>query len=205
MTMKRETAVFTACGFILGLVIGSFLIGPHLATTSLGPSGGVANAAEPAPSAAPATPAGAPPMAQMNAVREQLAALKQTLEKDPRNVGALVQLGNMYMDAAKFPQAAEYFERALAVREDPTVRTDLGICYKQNGQPEKAAEAFARAAAEAPDQWQALYNEAIVLGEMQRWEDARAVASKLSAMRPNDPQVTQLVQAIAARRASPNP
>ena len=138
-------------------------------------------------------------MSQMNAVRERLAALKATLEKEPRNVGALVQLGNMYMDAAKYPQAAEYLERALAVREDPTVRTDLGICYKQDGQLDKAADAFARAASEAPDQWQALYNEAIVLGELQRWSDARAVAAKLSAMRPNDPQVAQLVQAIESR------
>jgi tetratricopeptide (TPR) repeat protein len=192
--MKRDTVVFTVCGFVLGLVIGSFLIGPHLGSTSLGPSGGVANAAEPAPAAA-----SVPSMSQMNAVREQLAALKATIEKDPRNAGALAQLGSMYMDAAKFPQAAEYFERALAVREDPTVRTDLGICYKQNGQLDKAADAFARAASEAPDQWQALYNQAIVLGELQRWDDARAVAAKLSAMRPNDPQVAQLVQSLKTR------
>ena len=194
--MKRDTVVFTVCGFVLGLVIGSFLIGPHLGPTSLGPSGGVANAAEPAPAGISSS---APPMSQMNAVRERLAALKATLEKEPRNVGALVQLGNMYMDAAKYPQAAEYLERALAVREDPTVRTDLGICYKQTGQLDKAADAFARAASEAPDQWQALYNEAIVLGDLQRWSDARAVAAKLSAMRPNDPQVAQLVQAIESR------
>jgi tetratricopeptide (TPR) repeat protein len=193
--MKRDTWVFTICGFALGLVIGSFLIGPHLAQTSLGPSGGVANAAEPVAPAA----VGAPPMAQMNAVREQLAALKQTVEKNPRDVSALTQLGNMYMDAAKYPQAADYFERALAVREDPTVRTDLGICYKQNGQPEKALAAFQRAASEAPEQWQAMYNEALMLGEMQRWDDARAVASKLSAMRPNDPQVAQLVQALKSK------
>lgn len=197
--MKRDTLVFTICGFVLGLVIGTFLIGPHLATTSIGPSGGVANAAEPAVAPAAAS-AAAPSMEQMNAVREQLAKLKELVARDPKNVEALVQLGNMYMDAAKFPQAADYFERALAVREDPTVRTDLGICYKQNGALDKAVAAFERAASEAPDQWQALYNEAIVYGDQQRWSDARAVAAKLSAMRPNDPQVVQLVQAINSRK-----
>src|SRR5437773_2044136 len=75
----------------------------------------------------------------------------------------------------------------------------IGICYKQDRQLDKAADASARAASEAPDQWQALYNEAIVLGDLQRWSDARAVAAKLSAMRPNDPQVAQLVQAIESR------
>ena len=194
--MKRETWVFTICGFALGLVIGSFLIGPKLATTPLGPAGGVANAAE-SPAAPPA--AAAPSMDQMNAVRQQLASLKQTIEKEPRNDVALAQLGSMYMDAAKFPQAAEYFERALAVREDATVRTDLGICYKQNGQLDKALAAFERAAAEAPDQWQAMYNEAVVLGEMQRWAEAGKVAARLKLMRPNDPQVEQLVKAIDAR------
>jgi len=192
--MKRDTWVFTICGFALGLVIGSFLIGPKLATTSLGPSGGVANAAE------SAAPAAAPPaMDQMNAVRRQLAMLKQTVEKDPRNDIALAQLGSMYMDAAKYAQAAEYFERALTVREDATIRTDLGICYKQSGQPDKALAAFQRAASESPDQWQALYNEAIVLGEMQRWDEARKVAANLQSMRPNDPQVAQLMQAIEKR------
>ena len=199
--MKRDTLVFTICGFVLGLVVGTFLIGPHLAKPTLGPSGGVANAAETEqPAASAPAAAGAPSMSQMNAVREQLAMLKQTVEKDPRNVAALTQLGNMYMDAAKFPQAIDYFERALAVREDPTTRTDLGICYKQNGQPDKALAAFERAASEAPEQWQALYNEAVILGEMQRWDDARAVAAKLSAMRPNDPQVAQLVQSLSPKR-----
>ena len=188
--MKRETWVFTICGFALGIVIGSFLIGPHLARTSLGPSGGVANAAEPAASTM---------TSPMNAVRERLASLKQAVEQNPSDVGALTQLGNMYMDAAKYAQAAEYFERALAVREDPTTRTDLGICYKQSGQPQKAIDCFERAASESPDQWQALYNEAVVLGELQRWDDARAVAAKLSAMRPNDPQVAQLAQSLKSR------
>jgi len=194
--MKRDNVVFTICGFALGIVIGTFFIGPHLAKPALGPTGGVANAAE---TEAPAAASAAPPMAQMNAVRQQLDLLKQRVEKDPRDTAALTQLGNMYMDAAKFPQAVEYFERALAVREDPTTRTDLGICYKQNGQPEKALAAFQRAASEAPEQWQAMYNEALMLGEMQRWDDARAVASKLSAMRPNDPQVAQLVQALKSK------
>ncbi|HEY6136941.1 MAG TPA: tetratricopeptide repeat protein [Thermoanaerobaculia bacterium] len=192
--MKRDTVVFTICGFALGIVIGTFFIGPHLAKPAT-PADGAAIAAEPAA----ATPSAAPPMAQMDAVRQQLNALKQRIETDPRDTAALTQLGTMYMDVSKFPQAIDYFERALAVREDPITRTDLGICYKQSGQPEKALAAFHRAASEAPEQWQALYNEALVLGEMQRWDDARAVAAKLSAMRPNDAQVAQLVQSLKSK------
>src|ERR1051325_11623931 len=149
--MTKDQIVFTTCGFALGLVIGSFLIGPHLATASA-PAAAAESAAPAQPSAPPAS------MDQMNQVRQQLASLKQTIERDPKNFDALVQLGDMYMDAAKFPEAIGYFERALEVREEPGVRTALGICYKNAGQPDKALEAFKRAAADAPDQWQALFN-----------------------------------------------
>src|SRR5215471_19253393 len=100
--MSRENLVFTACGLLLGLIIGSFLIGPHLAKST--------------PEATPQNvPAPAPPAAgnPMEAVRNQIATLKDQVARDPRNVDALVQLGNMYMDAAKFPQAIDYYQRAL--------------------------------------------------------------------------------------------
>lgn len=197
--MNRDTAVFTACGFVLGLVVGSFLIGPHLVKT---PDAAAAAAPDAPASAAPsAAPAGAPSMAQMNAVREQLAVLKQNVEKNPRDFDSLAQLGNMYMDAAKFPQAIDYYERALAVREEPSLRTDLGICYKQAGQLDKSVDAFRKAAGESPDQWQALFNEAVVLGDMQRWDEARTIAGKLEQLRPDDPQVKQLASAIATHKS----
>jgi len=192
--MNRDTAVFTACGFALGLVIGSFLVGPHLAKAAAP----AAAPAEQAPAAA-AAPAAAPSMDQMNAVRQQIGTLKAAIERDPKNFDALVQLGDMYMDAAKFAEAIGYFERALEVRDEPSVRTDLGICYKNAGQPEKALAAFERSAAASPDQWQALFNEAVVLGDLKRFDDARAVAAKLKTMRPDDPQVQQLQTALAGK------
>ena len=176
--MNRDTIVFSVCSFLLGLTIGSLLIGPHLAKAP-----------------PPATTAANP----MDAVRQQIAQLNAAIERDPRNFDALAQLGSMYMDAAKFPQAIAYFERALAVREEPTVRTDLGICYKQSGQGEKALAAFQKASAEAPDQWQPLYNEAIILGEMRRFDEARALVPKLQKLRPGDPDVQRLAKALAQR------
>jgi tetratricopeptide (TPR) repeat protein len=214
--MTRDNIVFTTCGFLLGLVIGGLVIGPRLAESKLAGAAGASSsgmssgAAAPDASAAPPSavpPSAAPPGAAtaggnagaMDAVRQQLAALKATIERDPKNAGALMQLGNMYMDAAKYPQAIEYYERGLALRDDPAVRTDLGICYKQAGQLDKAVAAFHKAGETAPDQWQAMFNEAIVLGEMKRFDEARAVAAKLNQMRPNDPQVQKLVVALAGK------
>jgi Flp pilus assembly protein TadD len=100
------------------------------------------------------------------------------------------------MDAAKYPQAIEYYERALADREDGNVRTDLGICYKQAGDLEKSLASFRKAAEDTPGQWQALFNEAIVLHEMHRNDEARAVVVQVEQVHPNDPEVDKLRQAL---------
>lgn len=200
--MSRDNIVYTVCGFLLGLVIGSFLLGPKLARSKLaGPDqiqSSSSSSSSSAPSAAPESAAAAPAGSPMEQVRQQLDMLKKQIEQNPNDFDALVQLGNMYMDVSKFPQAIDYFKRALAVREEPSVRTDLGICYKQSGQMQDARDAFRKVATEQPDQWQAVYNLAIVDGEMKDYTDARAQLAKLKQMRPGDPEVAKLEQALAA-------
>jgi len=190
--MKRETIIFTACGFLLGLTLGSFVIGPKIANSKLA---GAPVVAEPMAAETPATPATATGN-PMGAVMQQLATLKDTVAKNPNDADALAQLGDMYMQAAKFPQAIEYLQRALAIRDDAAVRMDLGICYKQSNQPEKALIEFKRSAAMAPDQWQPLFNEAIVLLDLKRVDEARVIATKLQKMRPDDPEVQKLVATV---------
>jgi len=200
--MSRDNIVYTACGLLLGLVIGSFLLGPKLARSKLAGPDQIpsSTSAAPAPESAamPAAPSGGAASSPMEQVRQQLEMLKKQIAQNPNDFDALVQLGNMYMDVSKFPQAIEYFNRALAVREEPSVRTDLGICYKQSGQMQQARDAFQRVASEQPDQWQAIYNLAIVDGEMKDYTAARAELVKLKQMRPDDPQVVKLEQALAA-------
>ena len=198
--MSRDNLVYTACGFLLGLVIGSFLLGPKLARSKLAGPDAIPESTTSAamtPAAAPESAANPGAGGQMAAVRQQLDLLKKQIEQNPNDFDALVQLGNMYMDVGKFPQAIDYFTRALAVREEPSVRTDLGICYKQSGQAAKARDEFARVASEQPDQWQAIYNLAIVDGEMRDYAGARTQLAKLKQMRPNDPEVVKLEQALA--------
>jgi len=195
--MQRQTLIFTICGFLLGLTLGGLVIGPKIAQSKLAgavPVAEVESAAPPA--AAPMGAAGGSPMA---AVQQQLATLKAAIEKDPKNFDALAQLGDMYMDAAKFPQAIDYLERALAVHDDANVRTDLGICYKQTGQPGSALAEFERAASMAPDQWQPLFNQALVLNDLHRTDEARVVAAKLQQMKPNDPDVQKLLASLAGK------
>src|SRR5438105_1688766 len=82
----------------------SSVIGPKIAQSKLAGAPVTETTASEAP--APAAPAGSP----MGAVMQQLASLKEAVAKNPNDVDALVQLGDMYMQAAKFPQAAEYLQ-----------------------------------------------------------------------------------------------
>jgi tetratricopeptide (TPR) repeat protein len=197
--MTRDNIVYTACGLLLGLVIGSFLIGPKLAQSKL--AGSQTAAVEPSMPPGAATPAaGGAQAAPMEAVRRQLDDLKAKVAANPNDFESLVQLGNMYSDVAKYPQAIDYYERALRIREDANVRTDLGISYKQSGRLDDAHAAFERVSQESPESWQAIYNLAVVDGEMRRFDDARKEVAKLKAMRPNDPDVAKLVEALKAAK-----
>lgn len=194
--MTRDNVVFTGFGFLLGLVIGSMVIGPRLASKSATP----AAAAEAAPVAAAPQTASAAGANPMGAIFQQISNLKQEIERDPNNVTALTQLGTMYMDAGKFPQAIEYFERALKIRDDAQVRTDLGICYRNNGDSERSLAQFRQVVQSNPDQWQALFNEVIILAETRRLDEARVELAKLQKLRPGDADVEKLAQSLATAR-----
>jgi Flp pilus assembly protein TadD len=200
--VTRDNIIFLLGGLVVGLIIGGTAIGPMVARLGNTPAAQAAAAASPdgMPAASPVTASGAPTGAPMEAVRQQLASLKAQVEANPNNFDALVQLGNMYMDVGKYPQAAEYYERVVAVRDDANVRTDLGICYKQNNQLDKALAEFRRVQQLAPDQWQATYNEVIILGELRRFDEARTRFAVLEKMRPGDPEVTRLGQALSAAK-----
>ncbi|MGZ7042328.1 MAG: tetratricopeptide repeat protein, partial [Thermoanaerobaculia bacterium] len=145
--MTKDNVVYTICGLVLGLIIGSFLIGPRLAKTPLAPAPVQAEASGEAPPAAPMQ--GDPNT--MTRVMEQLSTLKETVARDPNNFDALAQLGSMYMQAAKYPQAIEYLERALRVRSDASLRADLAVCYKQSGQPDRALAELQRVIRDDPN------------------------------------------------------
>jgi Flp pilus assembly protein TadD len=190
--MSKDNIVFAVFGFLLGLVIGGMVIGPRLAKPAAPTPEAPAQAATASAPAAGGNP--------MGAVFQQINTLKQQIERDPRNFDALAQLGTMYMDAGKFPQAIEYFEGALAVRNDPQLRTDLGICYRNNGDAAKSLAQFREVVQSNPEQWQALFNEVIILGETRRFDEARAELTKLQKLRPGDPDVQKLADSLATAR-----
>ena len=94
---------------------------------------------------------------------EQARELEGLLAKDPNNYDHLVQMANVQYDMNNYLKAADYYEKARAIRDNsPDVMTDLGVCYKETNNPKKALELFDRAADMNPNHWQSRYNAAVV-------------------------------------------
>lgn len=70
---------------------------------------------------------------------EDIVAFKARLEKNPKDLEALVSLGNANMMISRFEPAQELYTRALAINpKDLDVRTNLAIAYKYGGKPDQA-------------------------------------------------------------------
>jgi tetratricopeptide (TPR) repeat protein len=206
--MNKETAFFTTCGFLIGLILGSVILGPRVyqwrqerdkpeisQPTPPSPENPVA-----ASTAMPLTDTAAGTAETMEAVRARLATLKQQLEANPNDPAVLGELGNLYMDAAHYPQAIDYYERAVRIRPDANVLTDLGICYRNAGKLDTALETFRQARKIDPGRWQALFNEAIVLSDLKRYDEARSVLAEVQREHPGDPEVDRFGQTLAQAR-----
>ncbi len=207
--MWKNPIVTAVIGALLGLFVG-YLAGqrqqvgaPPVANMS-NPHAGVPGA--PPLSGQPAAPPeGGRTAATGNPkLMEQARELEGLLAKDPKNYDHLLQAGNTQYDLNDYVKASEYYERARAIKDDsPDVMTDLGVCYKEMGQPKKALELFQRAAALRPDHWQSRYNAAVVLlFDLNDAAGAKAEVEKLKELKgkaPNLPDLSGLESEIARR------
>ena len=96
--MKAESIVFAIAGMCFGVILG-WVLGTQQARPAAPPA-----AVETQPAAG--QPAGASQTPVLDEGRVQ--SLQTILKSDPRNAGALVQLGNTYFDAQRYPDAIKY-------------------------------------------------------------------------------------------------
>jgi len=129
------------------------------------------------------TPAGPP-----GPVMEELAALRARLARNPKDLAALVRLGDMEFDAQKFDKASDYYARALALDPtNPDVRTDYATALHQNGHDIEALKQLDTVLKERPAFATALFNRGVVLQAIGRRTDAIAdFKHYLSVVKPDD-------------------
>ncbi len=138
---------------------------------------------------------GAPMLAEIN-------ALKERVQKDPKDVEAWTRLANMYQDAGMIEPAVEFYTRAIALKQnDAALMTDLAICYQRLNQFDKSLDLLEKAQVADPSNWQSLYNIVVVAGlQMGRLDRAHAALAQLEKIRPDAPNLAQLKEALDKAR-----
>jgi cytochrome c-type biogenesis protein CcmH/NrfG len=205
--MKKETAILyiviaLVVGFVGGATVGILWMTKGTEKTAMVQKPQMAPPGAPAP----ALPAPTPPARDSVEVASQIQTLKEIVKKDPKNLPAWVELGNLYFDSDRPKEAIDAYSRYLAVKPDnPDVRTDMGIMYRKLGQFDKALEEFKKAAQTDPKHVNSRYNIGLVLlhdkqdmkGAINAWEEylkvdpnseraqrIRAQIEKMKAMQP---------------------
>lgn len=125
-----------------------------------------------------APPVGEGETINLNAL-SQIENYREILKKDPNNLQALINVGNLYFDARQDLLAIEHYRKALAI--DPrngNVRTDMAVCLRRAGKPDQAVEELKKAISMDPRHAQSRYNLGVILindkgdieGGIRAWE-----------------------------------
>ena len=191
---SREAVLLALVCLTLGLVVGYMFRGPS-ATAPVTQAPVAATAA--------GTPGGAAPAPTAESLQPLAAPLLAALKADPKNAETLAQLGNLYYDNRIYPQAIEYYTRALELRpKDVNVRTDLGTAYFYSGLSDKALKEYEKSLAMDPNHANTLFN----LGNVRQQgmnDNAGAIAAweKLLQNNPQYPQRQRVMDMIAQARS----
>ncbi len=174
--MKKETVILIA---VIAFLVG-FISGATVAVLR-GTKGAEKTAMVQKPQMAPpGAPAPAPPGRESIEATSQIQTLKEIVKKDPKNLPAWVELGNLYFDTDQPKEAIDAYSHYLAAKpNNPDVRTDMGIMFRKLGQFDEALEEFRKAAQTDPKHINSRYNIGLVLlhdkqdikGAIKAWEE----------------------------------
>ena len=173
--MKKETVILVVViAFLAGFVSGATVAilkgkkGDQTARVPQKPQMALQESPAPPPGPSPAE------------VASKTDALKEIVKKDPKNLSAWVELGNLYFDSNQPQEAIKAYTEYLKIKPDSAdVRTDLGIMYRNAGEIDKAIDEFKKAAQIDPKHINSRYNLGLVLLHDKRdikaavkvWED----------------------------------
>ncbi len=167
--MKKESVfLFVALAFVVGVVVGVTMTvlyedKPPAMPASVKPPGSTAG-----------------PQTVNAEAQKQISILESIVKQDPKNLKALLELGNLYFDNDQFDPAIRAYSRALEIDpKNADVRTDMGIMFRKKGDFDRAVAEFRRAAADDPKHVNSRYNLGVVLlhdkgdmkGAIQAWEE----------------------------------
>jgi tetratricopeptide (TPR) repeat protein len=164
--MHRNPWFTLILGLMMGLIIGYVLAErqpvPPAKAVRLGLSPqAAAQQGEDLPEGHP--PVDGPSAADTQRLRQQVAEIDGLLAANPNDAGLMAAMGNLYFDASRWPEAREWYEKALQVSSgDPNIITDLAVVHRNLGEFQRTIELLDQAIAIDSGHWQAWYNKVVV-------------------------------------------
>jgi tetratricopeptide (TPR) repeat protein len=194
--VSKDALGLGVAGVLFGLLVGWIIGSQHAAP------------AVPPPAAAAAQPAGGqaagqqapPPLDESRA-----AALASTAQQNPNDEATRVQLGNMYFDAERYQEAANWYQQALAINpKDINASTDLGIAFYYMNEPDRALAQFDKSLSIDPRHAKTLLNVGIVraFGKQDLRGAADAWRKALDAAPPGSDEAKAAQQALDGVKAA---
>lgn len=129
--------------------------------------------------------------------------LQDALKKDPKNLGAWIDLGNIMMDTHRFNEAIDAYAKALEI--DPknvNVRVDMGTCYRNIGKPDVAVKEYKKALEYDPNHINGHKNMAVVLAyDIKDYKQAVKEFEKVLTLQPHGPDTGAIKAEIEKLKA----
>ena len=205
--MNRDNVLFVTIGLLAGF-IGGYLMRDVMAARQPAFAGATAEAGGPAeptatrdlpmpPAGGAGGPGGGPQMAEIQRLREHV-------EKNPNDAEAVLLLANLNFDIKNWARARDLYAHHLELKPaDPDVLTDLGVCYRELGDFQRALQLFDQAEKLAPAHWQSRYNKVVVLAfDLKDYAGAQKVLDELQRLQPQNPSIAELAAEVARRRGA---
>ena len=186
--MKADSIAYVIAGICFGVILG-WVIGTQQARRA-GPA--------PVAEAAAGSQASAGNPSQAPALDEgQVQALTTIIKSDPKNVDAVIRLGNTYFDAEHWDEAIQWYRRAVELDpKNADASTDLGVSLYYSNKADEALAQFEHSLEINPKHTKTLLNKGIVLAFGKQDLKAAAVEwEKVVTLAPDTPE------GQAARRA----
>jgi tetratricopeptide (TPR) repeat protein len=200
--LTRDNILFILIGILAGFIAGYLM---HDVMAARQPARLVHGQAAAMPDGANgAAAAGANQQAAAEQRVQEMQQLQTFVQNNPDNTEAIKRLANLAYDAQAWQLCVANYERLIELtQEDPDVLSDLGVCYRQIGEPQKALKAFERAQELQPDHWQSRYNEVVILAlDLGEFDRAEKVLAELRKLQPDNPDVDRLAAEVQRRQAS---
>jgi tetratricopeptide (TPR) repeat protein len=197
--MKADSIAYVIAGICFGVILG-WVIGTQQARRQ-GPVPTAQAAAGEGQSASAGNPRQAPALDE-----GRVQALTTIIKSDPKNVDALLQLGNTYFDAEQWDEAIQWYRRAVELDpKNADASTDLGVSLYYTNKADEALAQFEHSLKIDAKHTKTLLNKGIVLAfGKQDLKAAAAEWEKVVTLAPNSPEgqaARRALEGIAAAHA----